>query len=159
MELKTVEGLKRRIERLERECRFFKCAGGLALLVAAAVVGSGAAKHSTDEVELEQLVIRSKQGGSGAITLSAADGFPSLSFTSEGREKISLTIPKDGSPAFSFVDAGKGGMMFGLSRNGAPVLNFYDESNRRRLSLGIFPKLGPMISVLDEKNRVISKSP
>ena len=46
------------------------------------------------EVELERLIIRNKQDGLGTITLSAVDGRPSLSFASEGREKISLTIPK-----------------------------------------------------------------
>ena len=110
-------------------------------------------------MELERLVIKNKQDGSGTITLSAVDGFPSLSFAREGREKISLTIPKDGIPTFSLVESGKGGLMFGLSRNGAPVLNFYDENKRRRISLGIFPKIGPMISVLDENNKIISKSP
>ena len=39
------------------------------------------------------------------------------------------------------------------------VLNFYDENQRRRISLGIFPNLGPLISLLDEKNKIISKSP
>ena len=127
--------------------------------MAVALVVGGAATRSTNEVELERLVIKSKQEGLGTITLSAVDGLPSMSFASEGREKISLSIPKDGSPTFSFVEAGKGGMMFGLSRKGAPVLNFYDENQRRRISLGIFPEIGPMISVLDENNKIISKSP
>jgi hypothetical protein len=159
MQLQTLDALAHRIERLERECRLWRRVGGSAFLVAIALVVSGAATRSTNEVELERLVIKSKQDGAATITLSAVDGHPSLSFANEGREKISLTIPKDGSPTFSLVEAGKGGLMFGLSRNGAPVLNFYDENQRRRISLGIFPKVGPMMSVLDENNRIISKSP
>ena len=159
MQLQTLDGLAHRIERLEQECRLWRRVGGLAFLAAVALVVGGARARSTDEVELERLVIKSKQDGLGTITLSAVDGLPSLSFAREGREKISLTIPKDGSPTFSLVEAGKGGLMFGLSRNGAPVLNFYDENQRRRVSLGIFPKVGPMISVLDENNKIISKSP
>jgi hypothetical protein len=131
----------------------------LVFLIAVALVVTGAATRSGNEVELERLVIKGKQDGSGAITLSALDGVPALSFTSQGSEKVSLTIPKDGSPQFSFVESGKGGLMFGLSRNGAPVVNFYDENQRRRISLGIFPKIGPTISLLDESNKVISKSP
>jgi hypothetical protein len=159
MQAQALDDLARRIEQLERDCRFWRRAGGLAFLVAGALVAGGAATRSTDEVEVERLVIKNKQGSSGTITLSAEDGVPTLSFASEGREKISLTIPKDGSPTFTFVESGKGGLMFGLSRNGAPVVNFYDENKRRRISLGIFPKIGPMISLLDENNKIISKSP
>jgi hypothetical protein len=108
---------------------------------------------------LEQLVIKNKQGGLGTITLSALDGCPSISLASDGREKVSLTISKDGSPTISCLEPGKGTLTFGVSRSGAPVLNFYDGNERRRISLGIFPKVGPMISLLDENNKIISKSP
>jgi hypothetical protein len=159
MQSQTIEALVRRVERLERESRFWRWAGGFACLLAATLIVGGAATQATNEVELERLVIKNKQAGGGTITLSAVDGFPSLSFASEGREKISLTIPKDGSPMLSFIEAGKDRLMLGLSRNGAPVLNFYDENQRRRISLGIFPKVGPLITLLDEKNKIISKSP
>jgi hypothetical protein len=159
MQSQSVDGLIRRVERLERECRFWRRAGWLACLVAATLIVGGATRRATNEVELERLVIKDKQAGSGTITLSAADGFPSLSFASEGRERISLTIPKEGSPIFSFVEAGKDRLTLGLSRNGNPVLNFYDENRRRRISLGIFPKVGPVVSLLDENNKIISRSP
>jgi len=159
MQSQTLDALARRVERLERECRLWRRAGGFACLLAAALIVGGASTRSTSEVELERLIIRNKQDGLGTITLSAVDGRPSLSFASEGREKISLTIPKDRSPMLSFIEAGKDRLMLGLSRNGAPVLNFYDENQRRRISLGIFPNVGPLISLLDEKNKVISKSP
>lgn len=159
MQSQTIDALVRRVERLERESRFWRWAGGFACLLAATLIVGGAATQATNEVELERLVIKNKQAGGGTITLSAVDGFPSLSFASEGREKISLTIPKEGSPMLSFIEAGKDRLMLGLSRNGAPVLNFYDENQRRRISLGIFPNLGPLISLLDEKNKIISKSP
>jgi hypothetical protein len=159
MQYQAFDGLSRRIERLERECRLWRLAGGFTILVTVVLAACGAASRPMNEVELERLVIKSKENGAGTITLSAIDGFPSLTFASEGREKISLTIPQGGAPTISFVDAGKGGLMFGLSRNGAPVVNFYDGNQRRRISLGIFPGVGPMISLLDEKNKVISKSP
>jgi hypothetical protein len=159
MQLQALDALACRIERLERECRLWRRAGGFAVLVALVLAACGAATRPATEVELERLVIKSKENSHGTITLSAVDGFPSLTFASEGQDKISLTIPKEGAPTFSFVDDGKGGLMFGLSRNGAPVVNFYDGSRRRRISLGIFPNVGPMISLLDEKNKIISKSP
>ena len=133
MQSQTLDALARRVERLERECRLWRRAGGFACLLAAALIVGGASTRSTSEVELERLIMRNKQDGLGTITLSAVDGRPSLSFASEGREKISLTIPKDGSPMLSFIEAGKDRLMLGLSRNRAPVLNFYDENQRRHL--------------------------
>jgi hypothetical protein len=159
MQLQTIEVLIRRVERLERDCRLWRRASGFAFLLTAVLAVGGAATRARNEVELERLVIKNNQAGSGAITLSAVDGSPSLSFATEGRERISLSVPKEGSPIFSFVESGKDRMTLGLSRNGAPILNFYDEHQRRRISLGIFPKAGPSISLIDENNRIISKSP
>ena len=131
----------------------------MTVIIVVAVLVGGAATDPHGQVELERLVIKNKEEALGTITLSATNGQPSLSFASEGRERISLTIPKDGSPLLSFVEDGKDRLMLGLSRNGTPVVNFYDDNQRRRISMGVFPKVGPTISLLDEANKVISKVP
>jgi hypothetical protein len=158
MDRQALDVLSRRIDRLERECRAWRGAGALIAVMAVAAVVGGAATEPPGQVELERLVIKNKDGA-GTITLSAANGQPSLSFASEGREKISLTIPKDGSLFLSFVEDGKDRLMLGLSRNGTPVMNFYDDNRGRRISLGVFPKVGPTISLLDEANKVIARVP
>jgi hypothetical protein len=159
METPGYDALARRVERLERECRLWKRAGAAVLLGALTLIVGVAATRAPDELTVERLIIRSRDDASKGMLLSALDGPPSLVFFSEGQQKLVVSLSAEGSPTLSFDDAGKSGMMLGLSRNGAPVLNFNDENQRRRISLGIFPQVGPMISVLDEKNKVIFQAP
>ena len=70
MQSQTIDALVRRVERLERESRFWRWAGGFACLLAATLIVGGAATRATNEVELERLVIKNKQDGGGTITLS-----------------------------------------------------------------------------------------
>ena len=159
MEPRSFEALNDRLERLERECRRWRRAGTVAFFGALTMIATGATSQSAREVELERLVIRDEKDGRGTITLSAGGGHPSLSFSTGGQEKIVLAIPEGGSPTLSFVDGGADRLMLGLGSNGTPVLNFLDENQRRRISMGIFPKVGPTISLMDESNKIISSMP
>jgi hypothetical protein len=159
MESHGIDALAGRVERLERECRLWRRAGAAVLIGSLALIGGVAATREPDELKVERLIIRSRDDDSKGILLSALDGPPSLVFFSEGQEKLVVTLSPEGSPTLSFDDAGKSGLMLGLSRNGAPILNFNDENQKRRISLGIFPQVGPMISVLDEKNKVLFQAP
>jgi hypothetical protein len=150
--------LSGRLEALERECRRWRRLGVAGLLAAVVAAVGGAAAVAPGEIELERLVIRNKDA-KRAIVLSATDGDPSLTFTDEGQEKVAMSLAEDGTPMLSFLDAGNPRLMLGLSRNGVPVLNFNDENRHRRISLGIFPKVGPTFALLDETGAVISKSP
>jgi hypothetical protein len=153
----TLEALARRVGRLERECRRWRRAGTAAALGAIALVAAVAAKRPDGEIKVDRITVQGKDGG--GIHLEAEDGLPSLTFYSAGQERIAIRVAEGGSPTVAFVDGGAPRMTLGLGRNGAPILNFNDENRRRRISLGIFPKVGPLISVLDEQNKVSFKTP
>lgn len=159
MEAQAIEALTRRVERMERECRWWRRAGLATLLGLVGMMVGGAASYSAGELKIERLLIQDGDDARKGIVLSAKDGSPSLMFFDEDQEKIFLSVSAEGVPSLSFTEAGRPRMMLGLSRSGTPVLNLNDENQRRRVSVGIFPQVGPMMSVLDENNTVIFKAP
>ena len=159
MNARSFEVLTGRVDRLERECRAWRRGAAVVAiaLVALASAGAGDDPRPIEELNIKRIVVRGDDGRE-AIILGTQDGGPLLSVLADGQERLSIAAP-GGSPSISFVDAGKPRLAFGLSPSGAPVLNFNDADQRRRISLGIFPKVGPMISVLDEANKPTFRTP
>jgi hypothetical protein len=157
----SLDALADRLGRLERECRAWRRGAAVVALGALAclAIGAGAddAPKPIEELNVKRLIIRGDDGRE-AITLSTQDGAPVLAMLADGQERVSIAAP-GGAPMMAFVDAGRPRLSFGLSASGSPVVNFNDADHRRRLSLGIFPRVGPMISVLDEQNKVIFRGP
>jgi hypothetical protein len=159
MESPATDALTRRVELLERQCRLWRRIGTAGLVGCLALVVGGADGPTSTEVKAERLLIQDKADPGRGILLTAQDGQPTLTFLADGQEKISLGLSKDGSSRLSFTDSGKPRLALGLSQSGAPVLNLNDEEQRRRVALGIYPKVGPVISVLDEGGKVVFRAP
>lgn len=150
------DAVSRRLDRLERECRVWRrlggaCLFGLVLLVA----GAADDRAGVREVKVGRLVIED-DAGRPRIVLDARTG---IALAGDNGERMSLALSPSGAPAIRFLDAGASRLSIGLSDAGAPVVNFSDEKQRRRLALGIFPTIGPMISILDEANKPVFRAP
>jgi hypothetical protein len=158
---RSLDALAARLERLERECRSWRRGAAAVALGALVVLAVGAAADdgpkAIEEINVKRIVVRDDSGRE-AMTLGTQDGAPVLAMLADGQERLSIATP-GGAPMMAFVEGGSPRLTFGLSATGTPVVNFNDADQRRRLSLGIYPKVGPMISVLDEQNKVIFRGP
>jgi hypothetical protein len=167
MNPRSLDALAGRLDRLERECRAWR--RGAAVVALAAVVllvagaddpppqAGGAGRPTIEELNVKRIIVRDEQGRE-AITLGTQEGSPTIALLAEGQERMSLSAP-GGAGMMAFIDGGGPRLTFGLSSGGSPVVNFLDAEQHRRLTLGIFPKVGPIISVLDEQNKVTFKTP
>lgn len=96
------EGLKERLERLERQNRTYQVAGSIAVLGAAAAMLLGVAAPSKT-METDMLLIKDAKGTTRMI-LGMADEGPAITMLDEnGRLRANIGVTKDG-PEFDFLD-------------------------------------------------------
>jgi hypothetical protein len=112
--------LARRVDRLERESRWWKCLAAATLVGLGVVVllGATASKKTKSPSELR---------GQRIVLVDKAE---------QGR--AALTMMPDNQPGLMLMDdAGKPRLMLGLSRYGEPMLSFSDASGVRRMVLSL----------------------
>ena len=145
--------LEQRLARLERANRRMKQIGTLVLLVAAAMLVSGAA----NDLEVGSLALKDKDGNTRAH-LAMVDGTPRLAlfdkagktrarlhgnpglalFDKDGEARAHLIVFADGSPSLAFFDrAGKVRAMLGTHADGSPGLRLADKDGKTRATLGV----------------------
>ncbi len=127
----TMETLARRLDRVERENRWLKQAGVVALAVIAAVVLMGQATTAkvAKVIEAEKFVLR--------------DG--------QGRERAALEM-KVGVVRLVLKDQDGGARaLVGISPKGGSGLYFYDPKHLLRIILAVYPDGSPRL-VLREKD-------
>ncbi len=114
----TIESLARRVDKVERENRWLKRAGVIALAVIAAIVlmGQAASKLAPPGkpgkvVGAEQFIVHDARGGVRAVLGTLPDGTVRLVLYDRGNPgetRVILSAGPESSPALSFSDkAGK----------------------------------------------------
>ena len=120
--------IEQRVEKLEKQNRWMKRVGGLALAAVACVVlmGQGKPKELPD-LDVRSLAVRDAAGESWA-TLGQLKGKSFLSlFDKAGKSRLTLASMADGSPALNLSDnAGETRVLLALLADGSPVLKMYD---------------------------------
>jgi len=142
-----------RVERLEREVRWMRRMGALAVAVAAAVflVGQGKDKELPD-LEVRSLKVVDKEGRRRASLITVDDhGAPVLSFRDRhGRTRVMLALMPDGSPDLSFQDRhGKRRAALSTTPDGSPELSFRDKDGKQRAALTTFREGSSRLTFFD----------
>ncbi len=156
MDQSTIETLARRLDRVERENRWLKRAGVVALAVIAAVVLMGQATESkvVKVIEAEKFVLRDGQGRQRAELFAHKD-VSGLAFSDQkGRVRIVMGVDKD-SQTFHLMNENQiPRVSIGLDEKGSTLL-MWDSHQKLRLGLGV-TILGPALALSDkaENHRV-----
>ena len=155
--------LEQRLARLERTNRRMKRIGALVLVVAAAVLLSGAAQgKDLPHLEVGSLTLKDKAGkmraslrarADGPVWLAlfdkdektrarlfaAADGRPRLALLGKaGERQATLTVFADGSPGLLLHDKdGKPRATLTVVADGSPSLALFDKDGNQRATLGV----------------------
>ncbi len=142
----TVETLAQRLDRLEREVRWWRGIGALALICAATFLLTGQALPKTRIVEAEQFVVKDRKGVARAQLRVGSDNSAGLIlYDQEGWARVWLAVrrPED---------------------EGLPVLWFKDpKGGRDRAAIGYHldanKYVGPTIRLFDAQGKVIWSAP
>jgi len=138
MDEQRLEVLSARLDRLERENRRMRRAGGVLLAGLAALVLTGQAlpAGAPRVVEAELFVLRDSGGSTRAVLHTQADGSPSLDFRdAAGRPRASLGVQGDAAHFGLTGTSGKGGTFLRTQANGRPSLILADANGTRRATL------------------------
>jgi len=149
-----------RLNRIERELRYWRI-GGLFTLAAAAVVGLAAmADPPAKELRVETLRIVQRDG-KDRLVLTAIPEIPDMTFYDPtGHARLTLDIANDKEPELAIAESGKekGRLAIGID-NGTPVLRLYDRTGKLRVSMGVPQDVGSLIRIFDEEGRVLGRLP
>ncbi len=141
--------LEQRLVRLERANRRMKRIGALVLMVAAAVVLSGAANgKDLPDLEVGSLTLKDKDGKPRAALGASADGAVGLLLSDKaGKTRAHLVVGVDGSPVLALYDkdgkvraslyVGVASSGPGWPQTGSPGLDLYDKDGQTRATLGV----------------------
>src|SRR5256884_6642665 len=106
--MKGVEGLKPRLDRLERENRWLKRMGTFVLVGATALALMGQQRGPAPVVEAQRFLINDPASGKARAALSLLqDGSVGLSLISADGKSLSLSADAGGNMGLSLVDGNK----------------------------------------------------
>ncbi len=150
--------IEQRVAKLEKQNRWMKRVGELALAAVACVVlvGQGKAKELPD-LEVRSLTVKSK-GGKELAFLGADVGWTALlRFTSkDGRHQARLGTTLNGMPSLYLGDnAIRAQVSLGLTPKGSPGFAVRDKNGVNRLVLGVGRDGSVFLKLLDAKGNVV----
>ncbi len=140
--------VEQRLARLERGNRRMKRIGTLVLVVAAAVLLSGAANgKDLPDLEVASLTLTDKDGKKLAWLGVNADGSPSLILADKaGKPRTALGVLADGSAALDLYDkAAKTRARLSVPADGSPGVFLYDKAGTTRARLGTLADGSPFL--------------
>jgi hypothetical protein len=149
-----------RLNRLERQNRWFKRAALVALACVVAGVGMGAARMQQPRVPV---VIKAKsfQAVDDNGTVRAwlglqTDGNPGVYIRdAKGKNGIAMWVDKAGRPVMRMFDAnGQNRIGMGMTDAGTPSVTVYDANSKPRIVMGLTPKDQSVFHLHDNKGRV-----
>jgi hypothetical protein len=159
----TMQALARRVERLERETRWWKRVTGLGLVlvVAAGLLGQAAPLGSQKVVDAERFNLRDATGQLRAVLGSSGDGATSLLlYNATGMHQAGLGVMPDGSASvFLGNPAGRTVTELTLYRDGTPTLVIRDRAGKTRALLGAASDGAPFAYFLDAAGNNTWKAP
>ena len=132
----TMETLARRLDRVERENRWLKQAGVVALAVIAAVVLMGQVTQESRIVEAEKFVLKDENGITrGVFGLTLLDiGIPVLAlYDSDGNRRAVLGLSGADTPSLILSDeTGTDRITIGVGNDSNPVLFFWPKGPHKK---------------------------
>jgi hypothetical protein len=149
-----------RLNRLERELRYWRLGGMLVLSLVAIVVTVAMAQPPARELTVETLRIVERTGKE-RIVLTAVPGIPDMKFLDPGGQtRLTLDIADDSNPVLVVAETGKakGRLTLGIE-NGSPMLQLYDRDGKKRVTIGVPKDVGSLIRILDADGRVMARIP
>jgi hypothetical protein len=149
-----------RLNRMERELRFWRLGGILTLLGATVVAAGAMSQPPAKELRVETLRIVQRDGKE-RIILTAVPGIPDMTFLDPmGQSRLTLDIADDHKPELRVSESGeaKGRLTLGIE-DGSPILQLYDRDGKKRVTLGIPKDTGALIRILDANGRVQGRIP
>ena len=151
---------RERLNRMERELRYWRLGGILTLSMATVVVAGAMADPPAKELRVETLRIV-EPDGTDRIVLTAVPGVPDMTFRDPGGQtRLTLDIADNNRPVLVISESGKakGRLELGIE-NGSPALQLYDRDGVKRVTIGIPKDIGALIRTFDEKGRVQGRFP
>jgi hypothetical protein len=151
---------RHRLNRLERELRYWRVGGVLVLSLAAVVVTCAMAQPPAKELRVETLRIV-EPSGKDRLVLTAVPRVPDMSFLDPGGEtRLTLDIADDNKPELVVAESGKakGRLTLGIE-NGSPMLQLYDRDGTKRVAIGVPKDVGSLIRIFDTEGRVLGRIP
>ncbi len=167
--------LEQRLVRLERANRRMKRIGALVLMVAAAVVLSGAANgKDLSDLEVGSLTLKDKDGKTRAALGVSACGAVGLLLTDKaGKTRAHLVVEANGSPVLALTDKdGKTRAHLYVGVDGSPVLALSDKDGQTmaQAALGVITTVDKRtgaetkttagtLTLFDAKGKVLWQAP
>ncbi len=156
------QAVSHRLDRLERENRFFKAVGLVALAVIAAVVlmGQGTGSKVAKVIEAEKFVLRDAKGEKSADLAVRSDGAVMLGIGRHAKDgRITLVAGGERVPTMSFFGKDlKGSVLLGIGIEGNPFLSLSDKG-KTRVRLGVLPNSQATFVLFDKAAKVIWSAP
>jgi hypothetical protein len=156
--------LTRRVDRLERESRWWKHLASVALISLGVIVLLGAAASkkakSPGELRAQRIVLVDKAEQGRAELTMMPENQPGLTLTDGvGKPRLMLTLSKYGEPTLSFADAsGMRRIVLNLDLYGT-LLRFTDDAGNPRATL-VVPSTGePELELLGRDDKVLWRAP
>ncbi|MFI5459593.1 MAG: hypothetical protein ACHRXM_29565 [Isosphaerales bacterium] len=149
-----------RLNRMERELRYWRLGGILTLSLATVVVAGAMDEPPAKELRVETLKIV-ERNGKERIVLTAVPGVPDMTFLDPaGQSRLTLDITDDHKPELRVSESGtgKGRLTLGIE-DGSPILQLYDRDGKKRVTLGVPKDTGALIRILDADGKVQGRFP
>ena len=149
-----------RLNRVERELRYWRLGGILTLATAVVVVAGAMAEPPAKELRVETLRIVQRDGKE-RIVLTAVPGVPDMTFLDPaGHTRLTLDIADDNQPVLVISESGKakGRLEIGIE-NGSPRLQLFDRDGTKRVVLGVPKDVGALLRTFDENGRIQGRFP
>jgi hypothetical protein len=154
--------LEQRITRLERQLRWLKRLGALAIAVGAVVVlvGQGFGEEPRT-LEATALYLKDRVGKVRASFRLKRNGNPELLMLDEDQSpRITLVVRPDQAPALNLLGKkGRASVVMTSTVGGSHFLSFADKVGSTRIRLGTASDTMPYLHVFDMANNVIWKGP
>ena len=158
------QALARRVDRLERESRWWKRLASMMLVLLGIIglLGAAAGKKAKSPTELrgQRIVLVDKAEQGRAELTMLPDNQPGLMLTDDaGKPRLMLALSKYGEPMLSFADAGgTRRIILGLDLYGT-LLRFTDDAGNPRAALVVPSEGEPELELLSKNDKLLWRAP
>jgi hypothetical protein len=153
--------LEQRMTKLERQLRWLKRLGALAIAVGAVVVLVAQAKEKgLPDLEVRSLNVRDETGRDRARLWLRPRHGPEVILSHKSELTAGLAVTKDGRGLLALTDStSRAQVRLGVREDGAPRLELVDREGRVRTQLGLEENGSPSMVMFDGSGKVIWKAP
>jgi hypothetical protein len=150
----TLDTLTRRLDRLERENRRWKLAGGLAALVVLVLAVMGQAGPRPRSVDAEEFILKDSSGKRRAVLSVAQGGLAHLAFYDrQDAPRLGLGVGGNGAPTLALADAGgHARAKLELQADGVARVILLDEKYRLAVVVGVSRQGAPWVGLSNHQS-------